>query len=452
MSDKIFEERVKAEFHNFGLRPDATVWAEVEASLQPKRKKRVIVWFLLFGLLFGVGFLAYQTTHHSVENSKDSIAVKANAKTGSQKRVLLEGKENGAAIELGEEADNKTKISKQPIIQLGQFYAKPSFEKPLVNENNATSTPILLGNTAANKQSLEASQSLQPELVLVHLKEDKSDSIPTSLKDTLAIVAKLNSDSSSGKKEHKSNPKWQWSVAATAGISVLRSGLFTGDKTYDIAQYIGNFNSIPSSAISFSKPNTTSAKSYDISIQLEKMIRKQMGLQFGVGYTLYQNHISVGTKVATTPSTALRFLADNAEKSAQDGFYYYNGEQNEYTNQYHFLHFSTSAFKLLQLTKLLSIRMNIGLMGSYLFASNGLHYITGKDVLVKNNSLLNKWQTGAIASVEMGIGKKPWIFLGPEFRYQFTNLSVLSGTSQHLGLAGIRLRINLPQKIKSVQR
>lgn len=452
MSDKIFEERVSAEFKNFELKPDPAVWAGVEASLEPKRKKRGIVWFLLFGILAGVGFWGYQTNSHSGESMKYPIVLKNTPKAAASKLDKLEGQENDKVVEVGEDADHKIKIIEPRFTQMRQFSTKPAFEKSIIDENISTSTPIILENASANKQSIEASQSLQPEMVLVQLKEDKNDSVPALLKDNLPIADKLNSDSSSAKKVEKSTHKWKWSMAATAGISVLRSGLFTGDKTYEIAQYIGNFNSIPSSAISFSKPNITSAKSYDISLQLEKMIRKQMGLQFGVGYTLYRNNILVGTKVATTPSTALRFLANNLEKSAQDNFYYSNGQQNEYTNQYHFLHFTTSVFKSARLNKSISIRMNIGLMGSYLFASNGLHYITGNDVLVKNNSLLNKWQTGAIGSVEMGIGKKPWLFIGPEFRYQFTNLSVLSGTSQHLGLAGIRLRINLPETIKSLQR
>ncbi len=451
MSDKIFEERVSAELKNFGLKPDAAVWAGVEASLEPKRKKRGIVWFLLFGILAGVGFWVYQISNHSAESMRYPIVVKSIPKVGASKMDKFEGKENDKVIEVGDDADHKLKIIEQHITQIRQFSIKPAFKKSVIDEKASTSTPIILENISANKKSVEATQSLQPEMVLVQLKEDKNDSIPALLKGSLPIFDRADTDSSSGKKVEKSTHKWKWSIAATAGISVLRSGLFTGDKSYNIAEYANNFSN-QVTAVSFSKPNISNAASYDFSVQSERMLNKRTGLQFALGYTLYRNNILVGTKVATTSSTTLRFLADNTEKVAQDNFYYSNGQQNEYTNQYHFLHFTTSVFKSARLNKSISIRMNIGLMGSYLFASNGLHYITGKDVLVKNNSLLNKWQTGVIGSVEMGIGKKPWLFLGPEFRYQFTNLSVLSGTSQHLGLAGMRLRINLPEKIKSLQR
>lgn len=450
MSDNIFEERVKAEFHDFGLKPDPALWTVIEAQLQKKTKKRRVGWVVLIGVLVGMGILADETINHSTKSSKYSTIAKVPTETGSQKFNELPKFQNDRESEKAESIEIENNITRKTTINLQnstlpeKSLPKPNIEALFVNKSIESSSGF--ENASIYKQSPTPIQSDLTEMVLVELKEDKNDSIPIKINDTLSIINTRDTATSLEKKVKKTIHKWQWSMAATVGQSVLRSGLFTGDKSYDIAQYMSNFIAMPSSSVSFSKPNITSAKSYDISLQLEKIMSKQMGLQFGVGYTLYRNNILVGTKIATTPSTALRFLADNSEKSAQDDFYFSNGEQNEYTNQYHFLNFSTSVFKIMRLNKSLTIRMNIGLMGSYLFSSNGLHYITGKDVLLKNNSLLNKWQTGAIGSVEMGIGKKPWVFIGPEFRYQFTNLSILSGTSQHLGIAGIRLRVNFPKK------
>ena len=81
MHDSEFEKQVQQKMQELKFAPGADVWARVEADIQKKKRRRpVVFWFLLAGLMIG-GSLVYYTG--MLNSSKQSIHAE---KTSTEKK------------------------------------------------------------------------------------------------------------------------------------------------------------------------------------------------------------------------------------------------------------------------------------------------------------------------------------------------------------------------------
>jgi peptidoglycan hydrolase-like protein with peptidoglycan-binding domain len=197
------------------------------------------------------------------------------------------------------------------------------------------------------------------------------------------------------------------------------------------------------SATIYKTPSLTNGFSFGINMEANKMINKRTGFSISLGYQMYQSQIGIGNRIDSAT------FISSSNSSNDDGFYYLSTDERKYTNRYHFIQTGFSFYVDRVVAKIIPIRWHIGTGASFLLSSNALHYDAAKGILFRSRPLVNNFQLNLSAGFDMGIGKKPFFYIGPELTYFITHPSQHPGsTDQYLFRAGARAVYILPKKKK----
>ncbi|MEK7200345.1 MAG: hypothetical protein AAB212_10580, partial [Bacteroidota bacterium] len=104
------------------------------------------------------------------------------------------------------------------------------------------------------------------------------------------------------------------------------------------------------------------------------------------------------------------------------------------------------------LFKNVSLRWQLGTGFKVLFATNGLNYDAVSGSLLRNSKLMRTVHTYFSTGIDMAIGKRPFLYIGPHWQYFVSNLSKKEQTNQYFSLSAVKITFIIPQKKIKMQR
>lgn len=433
MPDRSFEQQVREELADLQIQPDAASWEVVAASLQRERKRRWVLWLFLLAICCGGSWIwwKFQTkeTHQPVIVNKQPVTTHGQRSNTEETATnkLPEEKETVREIEHQQKrAANLAVITGEPgkINMPGKIEAsKPATQDLHIEttkadvvtvEKNKVFTATVLPETTTT----DTAQARKPAV---------TSEVPAAIKEKVILT---------GKK------KWQVHLFANAGSSGVRNSILrTHTASADMYYSPPGSNLSNGSTGAAMPPAFHDAFSFNLGVEFNKAIGKKNSLGLSVGYGLYQDRLNVGMRKDSTIKSA-----QNGRYSNTGGYYYKNSDSIGYTNHYHFLEAAVHLYTPFKLFRVLPFRWELGAGASLLLGSNGLHYDQKDNLLFHNNDLLRKLNLQLSTGLDIGIGKTPFIYVGPQAKFFITNLSRQEGTKKYLWQPTLRAVCVFPQR------
>jgi len=462
MADRSFEQQVKAQLADFRMKPDAAVWLDVAAALHKERKRHWLIWlFLLLAGCSGASFWAYYQFHQPEQQETVSVT-----KTTMPAEQLSKGKNTATVTKKIQTTKpiqplvskkipfiNKTEKKRQPTMATEKdkkTLPAQSMAK-MVNDLVVNSKKIVLpgqlevnidtpnaGKTTVIEKPVGAEKAItiqNNDTVFVTNKQEPSE------QEMLPKLPRIESDTLVTTTKKKKINKWQWNIAVDAGSSVVRRSL--GNATVVYANT--NPSTLTGNTIGQSSNTTPVIKdafSFGVQLQATKQISKKHSIGLSVGYSLLQTGTSVGRRVDST----VFFSAISSNNT--NGYYYYSKDSVKYTNQYHFLRAGVDLYTPFRLFKTVQMRWQLGTGLDIMIVTNGLNYDANSGRLFRNSAVMTTLQTHVSTGFDISIGKRPFLYIGPQWQYFISNLSKQTGTDQHLFLSAIKISFILTKNKK----
>lgn len=472
MAGRSFEERVREEMEGLRIRPDDTVWQNLEAVLGQKKKNRWVIWLFFSGL----GLLCLSSVWYAVIQNKMQVTGQP-AITSAPVNFSGTSPEKKVAKEYNNvtEEDNHMPL---PVLKGRQVFALPDKNRepvqvPIGDEklakdvsggdpgkSNKKQAVTVIASTEQGKdpEKKQGGQTVSEDLMQnktelsrlvqqadIEIKKDTSSESP------LLLLQELNNTDSGnlGGEIKESSGKiplkysWQFSLAAHAGQSGMRKEIGKTLMNQNVLSSVAPPFSMPGGNNNFRVPSLQDAASFGLSAELSKQLSKRAGISFSLGYNLYQARIGVGRKIDSV-------LLNSAIGSAgNNGSYFTSLDSVFYQNRFHFLQAEIAGFLQYPLTRTVSLRWSTGVGAALLLGSNALQYNEAQGILYTNNSLLNKLQWNLSTGLEFGFGKQPLIYLGPQLSWFITSpYKTTVSADQHLFRLGMKARVVLNKKRK----
>lgn len=426
MADKrSFEEQVREQLADLNMQPEGEVWENVSSSLKEDKRRRWMVWmFLLAGSVSVATYGIYRSYEQPKELPVKTIVLQNKEKTNVNKASTI-------PQEVPQKSLTKqqvfTGVSKRSPVKhaLSLSNEQPGFIKK-ENSNQAISNP------EENSAGLPVAASVVPETGVNVVKQPfiitdsatakgSSNEIQTPGSPLVPKSAgNVSPDSSSSpltvsdKKNAITKEKHPWKLNALVDIGQIY--LMTANFGRGYSLYAPS-NSVPSNSALSSFPVTgfvyydaRPGFAYRLGLEAQKAITKKWDIGFSLAYQSLATRINVGHKV----DSLLSF------QTGGNGGYYIVGNDNVHTNQYHILQAGVSVYRHFNLGKKVSMRWKAGVEGNWLFSSNALYYDAARNVLYSDRELINKVQTSISTGFEFGIGKTPFLYVGPGTHYFVT--------------------------------
>lgn len=457
MADRSFEEQVREEMAGLLIRPSAAVWEKLEADLTRKKKRRGLIWFVFAGL--GILLLS-AVWYHMQEIRPNPEALQANTVPGrgsvlpkkaesttqldSNHAVTIHDKENREQpAMIHEKAEtaatfHKKVADRKPVKQAIPVSADT--KKMNTGETNTNSSLTVADAIVGKADSVVADADMVTQVP----EEDISDSViaAPAVKLVLTSDTMNNGIDAQTKEKAVAKKRWQLSLALTVGISGMRK---LPGQTLVYQSSISNpaTGGLPGGNNNYKVPSLQDAGSYGIILLADKQLSKRYGVGISLGYETYRSKTTVGKRVDSSLQSS--FFSSPADQ----GFYYISTDSMPYVNRFHFAQAVVSGYAMYSLGKSLQLRWELGLGLSALLSSNALHYDNARGVLFTNRSLLRTLQWNLSTGVELGFGKQPVFFLGPQITWFIQSPFTDPGSAdQHLFRSALRARMVLGKKRK----
>lgn len=455
-----FEKKVQQSMDELKLSPSAAVWDAVEAALPEKRRRRWLIFLLIFAALFtGAGLIWMNNSQQ--QNKPEATAEKENKEANTILPVNHQPVLSAAVID----ADEKDTVSSLPFSQ-GQSNTALSSSEPVkrrMNKNTRINITDPGDNITGHSPSLHSKTTAN--IKIDPAGEDAVDSTPATIssaasKINIALTAgdtgnaipaktnndevqsekkivQVNTDSSENetitKKERKKvkQPSWQWGVEGGAGISNSAKNISGSSPLYSsgLSQGLPPSSSPASTATS---PGIT----VKLGISAYKKLSKNWTFKTGIGYSYLSNFQQVGARVDSGSLAAL-----------SDGYYYRNDNSSRYLDHYHLAEIPL-VFRLdLAQQKKHSFFLEAGPGLAYLIGSNALMYRRSYNIFVNGNGEFNRllMNIQAGAGVRFAQNKKTPFSIGIRAQYGITPVFKNSETTVQHPLSAL-LMLQVPFK------
>lgn len=502
MHNSEFEKQVQQKMQELRFAPGADVWARVQADIQKKKRRRpIVLWLLLAGLLIGGSWVFYsgvlnsnkQIVHagtSSAEKKTDTKPVTQSSENNSTKAKNKSTENNNPTANnnskdksrstTGNTTENKVATGNSiPVVteirtnRKANNKANNKIDKPVSSTTRRTTRPVQTSETANNSKAttnppVSKTVTATPQEAVASNKIDNTvaklnNDVPvqnidttTSIKTEDAIVKKEDKAEENlpvkkqddaainNKKNEKASPaktNWQWGISAGAGISDLGQQLFKPTTVADFAYS----NVTPSAPGGFNRrPSQAKAgAAWHAGGYVSKNIGKKFGLKLGLNYEYYSNAILVGSQF-----NSARFINQGANMVRVDE-YYTSGTANKYNNKYHFVSLPLSLqWKLSDGAKRGLVWEN-GINLSRLVKTTALHFDGISGTYYKDDELFKNTQLMLSSSLLFTLKSKSnvQLYAGPHVQYGISNLIDDNATNQkHLRYAGLKLMVGFNKK------
>lgn len=456
MAGRSFEKLVREEMEGLRIKPEEGVWQHLEAALEQKKKKRWVFWLFFAGM----GCLCLSTTWYFLARTdlsstpKPEISVPSNTlqtkpgKTELEMAVpadvpiqVLKGLQAGNVAgekETGSGQKRPTAVPGKEMHIAGiQASENPQREDREKTEENKAVQDI--PSLAIDKQQENGMSAILPSTILP---KDSSFTDPHAADTTRTINGQEGDNTDAQKPVGKSvTSRWQLSLAISGGRSGMRTGI--GKMPEYPVVLSANIPAFPGAAGSWRTPSLLDAGSFGLNAEFSKPLRKHAGMSLLVGYQLYRTQTGVGRKIDSSVQ------ATAAGPRSGNGAYYLSTDSAAYLNHFHFLQAGISGYLQYPISAKMQVRWNVGAAAAVLLKSNALHYDATAGILYTDNALLNRFQWNFFSSIELGLGKDPLVYIGPEWSWFVTTpyQSTVNG-NQHLFRSVLKARVVLGRNNK----
>ncbi len=419
MRDNEFEKQVREQLADFSLGSAPDVWPDVKAALHPEKKRRWMIWILLFvltGLALNYGLLK--------QNERDKVVAERvslkHKKTHESNNNLPQTERKEAKGISKDQLREKQELNKQKVEDgflktKNKELLKTDHTNKTYPLNNITAYPIKDTNAIAKTETVLRDSVYANKLKTLHFDlQPNNNQANYSMQKDLSRTEQKDSILTINipdVKSKKVKPKWQINLFAEAGISGINDNafnLFSGTNLDYYSSAPQNNNGGPVTSI-YKLPKFEKGFSFGGGVQFYKQFSKRSALSIDAAYHLYQTKTSVGKRVALPVSFYELNIASNN--------YYTNTDSLQYMDHYHFVQSSVDYYLLLNIHHCLPLRWNIGGGAGYMFASNGLHYSVNGNSFIINNKLFYNPQFFISTGFELGIGNNHPLYVGPKWRY-----------------------------------
>jgi len=450
MAENEFEKNVRREMDEFRVHPSEEVWSSIEKRIRENKRRRRIVFFVLFSLitLMVGGYAIYNfsgdKTKPQAENnlsetirSNDGNKIE-NKKTGGhnqetvtikptipaekakktnirlvvagQKGVSQPGKKNKPALSVLKETPAS---GKQATVNADRDGKKNDQSKNYNTNQQTTSVP-----------TVEA-QANHPNQNEIPRAEDKN----LTRTDATGLKVEESKDTRSievvkKKKGEKVSGKIIWGVNLSAGSSVITEEAFSfksstaaADRQYSAPGSSPGGNPATGGGgpgggtyYTYGQSENKAAFAFKAGVIARKNISKRSSLSAGLTYSYLADKIMIGTN--QTPSQSFSAL-----------WYYSGSPKQTYTDHFHFIEIPLIYNLRVTNNEDHFLSINAGVAPSYLVATNALIYDTTMGgIYYHNKDLITKAHFNFISGVAYQFkNKKDLVFsVGPQFSFDVT--------------------------------
>ncbi|WP_037361500.1 hypothetical protein [Asinibacterium sp. OR53] len=432
MPDRSFEQQVREELADLKIQPDAASWEVVAGSLQRERKRRWVLWLFLLAICCGGSWIwwEFQTK-------------KAHEPIVNKQRVTTHGQRSNTE----ETATNKLPEEKETVREIEHQQKRTTNFVVVTGEPGKINMPGKIEGSKPATQGLHIETTEADAVTAEKNKVFTATVLPETTTTDTAQARKppVTSEAPTATKEKvilARKKKWQIHLFANAGSSgvrnsILRTHTASADMYYSLPG--SNFNN--GSTATPTPPAFHDAFSFNLGVEFNKAIGKKNSLGVAIGYGLYQDYMNVGAR-----QDSILGGGQNRNYSSARGYYYRNVDSMKYTNRYHFLEASAHLYTLFKLFHVVPFRWELGAGVGVLLGSNGLHYDRQSNFLFSNNDLIRKLNLDISTGFDVGLGKQPFLYVGPQAKFFITNLSRQEGTKQYLWQPSLRAVYVFPQR------
>ncbi|MEP6682890.1 MAG: hypothetical protein ABJA35_06505 [Parafilimonas sp.] len=457
MQENEFEKQLKKAMENFRLSPSASVWEKVKKKLDEKKRRIMPFFFLLIAGLITAGYFIYHVSEQHQQNSIKNVTgnnteipktyLQDSNKTSAQKNIVKQNIHDTSLntkqkyLNYNLDLYNKEKVVKQTNTDVVINEKAEADKKNIQTRKNTFKEQVSIHNPKENidfnalnnTPAQESSAATQPSEIF----HDSSAVKQNINEDSIKKIASANADSISTtgnilpniakhieKKPGKTykNPNWKFGITASYGRSKL---IEKANESNNFApQYLnsgtGN-NASPNATIHNAHP-FSSSNAYSFGAVVQKKILKNTYISTGLTFT----HLSVSSNVNNKIDSSLIIQTSNNISSfyAVNG-YYQAGSSKVYNSRYNFIEIPVSFQQYIFHSKQTSLSYNAGVSVRELISSNALIYNPNNNIYFSKDDFFKKTQFQVLAglNVEINTGKNSSVFIGPQFKYSFSNLA-----------------------------
>jgi len=454
-----FEKKVQLLMDEFRISPSTAVWPEVERRIQEKKRKRRVLFFIVFssiGLALA-GYGIYNSSHHQsnsrseivpqekITSTKPTPALENSAsvtdKNGTESIAITKQQEN-------EIAKTKTSIPGQKEIIVRKAVSRKSESiRPIQPADKYTDNPTWT-SAAVTDNSLPADD---PRATVVGLdKKTHADQVKENISRTTLIDSTLSqilqSNTTGQNQTGRISKRLQWGMNFSAGSSVITNNHFSFKNSASLAD------------VSYSSPGTSSTGgaprlpaslnesvfAFKAGIAAKKDISLRSQLSVGLQYAYLGDHI----KAASTSTQA------NSQQGSSFLFssYYSAAPQKTHEDRFHLIELPILYHWRISKNDKRFLSLNAGVSAGYLLGSNALIYDTSyRGIYFHDESLLTKTHFNVISGISYhlaGVNGLEWS-IGPQIFFDLSRIIKSDiDKRRYLIYAGIDTRFFLDTKKK----
>jgi Outer membrane protein beta-barrel domain len=473
MQNHEFEKKMQQKMEELKLTPADAVWEKVEAGLPPEKKRRWVIFILLFCVIATCSILlrnklntdhlktsennltakesviqktdAQNTEPNNKQLANDNGAIKSEPLTTTTTKIIA-SKKNITASSAKTKIRIKNTTSSQSDNVAGEDLvannykqikiagsSKISIKAPVqsAEENEKMTETVVNNEDAGEVKNITKTDitGLINDSLIVEDKETKADSLVALKKDT----AKTNG--LYVKQKNGNKIKWAYGFEIAAGISAVKNNLFSNAPVFADAN-AAYASGPPNTQVRTAPNNPSKGAAFGFGFYMERAINEKWRFSTGLNYLYQNNFILVGTKVDTPVTVRVDALKDLSTNN-----YYSSGNSSTYKNKYHLVEIPL-LFQY-QFSKKSPVYFKTGVTAAYLLQSNALVYNSNSSAYITDKSIFNK----VLLSVNIGAGinlakktKLPFS-IGYQFKYSIGSVTKTTFGKQHFVNSLLYLKI-----------
>ncbi len=474
MQNSEFEKKVQQKMEELKFTPADAVWQKVEAELPKEKKRRWIVFLLLFAGLAAGSFLfmnQYKNNDKKIlaennttkKNDLQNSITPGKGKTVSDTAAVLKNESLNIVTDDNSKQNSKLsslqiKIKQADVIALNNEHKENLAEKnnkrlkikgktgvTIKNPSPASVNEEVIANETVNIVSDNTVKNTFPDdtasLPINNLKDVIGEPEIKKIETTAATEFKIDTvlPSSSKKIEKKiNNLKWQYGIYLATGISNVKNSLFSNAPVFSDRFANAILASPPNPQVAAMTVNPSKAIAFSVGLYAQKNINDRLKLTTGVNYFYQSNSIRTGSRV----DSMTNYNYDVNKNIAAD-YYYKTGNSASYKNKFHLIEMPfLFQYKLLKKS---SLYIDGGPSVAFLINSNALVYNSNSSGYFTDRAIFNKllFSINAGAGIDLAQKTKMPFSVGYRFNYGIVSVTKKSFGKQHLVNSLLYLEIPL---------
>jgi hypothetical protein len=486
MSNNNFEQQVQQKMEDLMFNPSASVWNNIEAELRRNKRHRVGGWWipLLLLLLGGAGYWMASKKNESGELSQATLPGinKAEDKSLSELEKLNPPISNEIAEPSGikqpssinkkhttavtmlpvddedagiKRSNNFVQNSTTAIAPQFSFKSRGNsgkskrvrspFSRDEMSDKNKFSPVRRSVQTDTEETETIATEKWLPGNGMNNNTDDASTTAATTSKASITtttiidsnktkkpIIAKELTKTPATKKMKKG---WSWSVNASGGVSFLESRsirfdenglsnlIFSDQNNSQVTSFSASIerrSPFQQRVVTVGNTAPTPFIAFKVGVEAEKKITNYGFIKVGLLYEQFNSRIKTGERIEGVQ----RFNYNGTGNLQRVSDFYLLGNNNQFTNQYHFLQVPFWLGTQLRPSEKLPLYVMGGVSMQYLIASKVLTFDSRNQIFYKGKGLFKKAHFSVNASMTARLfneGKHPLV-VGPEAQLNLTHL------------------------------